>query len=348
MIKYFSIVLSLLFVNNSFAQEMITKVDSIIKMNSNLNPKIGISVGFIIKNEEHFFNYGNLNKTDSLKINENSIFEIGSITKLFTAHLIAQQVESGKIDLDNVIDDYLPSFFILNKEIQNKIKVSDLASHQSGLPDFDFKQLMKVNPKQPLNEVTKKMVDSILTNTSELKSYGSYQYSNISYVLLGYILENIVKDNYENIILNNILTTCNMDKTKMSVYTGNNITVGHNALGESQDLFNWNSVIAPAGLLKSNSTDMLKFIQLLLLTNNQVIKTNLERTYFKNTFIELGLGLNIVRENGNVVFAKTGDTLGQSCVLAYNPEKKWGIIILTNQANRTAREIFNQIFELLK
>ena len=44
-----------------------------------------------------------------------------------------------------------------------KIKVSDLASHQSGLPDFDFKQLMKVNPKQPLNEVTKQMVDSILS-----------------------------------------------------------------------------------------------------------------------------------------------------------------------------------------
>ena len=76
MIKYFSIVLSLLFVNNSFAQEMITKVDSIIKMHSNLNPKTGISVGFIINNEEHFFNYGNLNKTDSVKINENSIFEM--------------------------------------------------------------------------------------------------------------------------------------------------------------------------------------------------------------------------------------------------------------------------------
>lgn len=327
---------------------MITKIDSIIKVNSNLNPKVGISVGFISNNEEHFFNYGNLNRTDSAKISENSIFEIGSITKLFTAYLIAQQVELGKINLDNVIDGYLPSFFKLNKDIQNQIKVSDLASHQSGLPDFDFKQLMEVNPKQPLNEVTKKMVDSILTNTSKLNSYGSYQYSNISYVLLGYILENIVKDNYENIIKNNILTTYNMSKTKTSDYVDNDITAGYNAQGELQDFFNWNSVIAPAGLLKSNSIDMLKFIRLLLMPNNQAINSQLERTYFMNTFIELGLGSNVVREDGNIIFVKTGDTLGQSCVLAYNPEKKWGIIILTNQANSNARQVFNQIFETLK
>ncbi|WP_382382247.1 serine hydrolase domain-containing protein [Formosa undariae] len=326
---------------------MITKIDSIIKVNSNLNQKIGISVGFIKNNEEHFFNYGNLNRTDSTKISQNSIFEIGSITKLFTAHLIARQVELGKIDLDNTIDDYLPPFFELNTGLQNKIKVSDLASHQSGLPDFNFQELMEVNPKQPLNEVTKEMVDSVLMNTSNLKSYGSYQYSNISYVLLGYILENIVQDNYENIIKNNILIPLNMSKTKTLDYAGNEVTMGYNAQGELQDFFNWNSVIAPAGLLKSNATDMLKFIRLLLKPNNQAINNQLESTYFKNTFIELGLGLNILRENDTVVFAKTGDTLGQSCVLAYNPEKEWGIIILTNQANRTANEIFNQIFDIL-
>lgn len=348
MIKYILITLSISFVNTCFTQEVINQIDSIIKVNAILNPKVGISVGFIQNSEDHLFNYGNISYNDSTKVTEGSIFEIGSITKLFTAHLIAQQVEFGKIELDDTIDGYLPSFFMLNENIQNTIKISDLASHQSGLPDLDFKQLIKVNPNQPLDEVTKEKVDSILINTSELETYGSYQYSNISYALLGYILENIVQDSYENIVKNSILSSCDMSNTKTSNFKNNEIIMGYNSEGKEQAAFNWNSVIAPAGLLKSNTTDMLKFIRLLLMPNSQGIKVRLESVYFKNTFIELGLGLNIVREDGNVIFAKTGDTLGQSCVLAYNPEKKWGIIILTNQANSTAREIFNQIFEILK
>jgi len=114
-----------------------------------------------------------------------------------------------------------------------------------------------------------------------------------------------------------------MRNTLTSVIEGRNQTTGYNAKNEKRDFFNWNSVIAPAGLIKSNTKDMLKFVIELLNYENKPINTKLESTYFKNTFIEYGLGINILTENGKVVFFKTGDTLGQSSVLAYNPEERW-------------------------
>ncbi len=108
MIKYILTALSLLFINTCFSQEVITKIDSIIKVNAHLYPKVGISVGFIQNSKEHFFNYGNVSHTDNTKVTEGSIFEIGSITKLFTAYLIAKQVELVKFKLDDKIDWYLP------------------------------------------------------------------------------------------------------------------------------------------------------------------------------------------------------------------------------------------------
>lgn len=347
MMKHTTTLLFLLFVHCCFAQDAVKKIDSIMKATSALHPRIGMSVGFISNGKEYNLNYGYTNRTDKVETDISSIYEIGSITKLFTAYLIAQQVELGTLDLDHPIDEYLPSDFKLNPGIAGKIKASDLASHQSGLPDFDFKKLMVTNPEQPLDQVTQEMVSSILSSTSELASQGNYQYSNISYALLGCMLETVTSSKYEDLIKNRILAPFSMPSTLTSNYKTPGMTTGYSAKGEQKAFFNWNSVIAPAGLVKSNSADMLAFIKQLLEPENEAINALLEHTYFKNTFIELGLGLNIIRENGTVIFAKTGDTLGQSSVLAYNPEENWGIVILTNQATGTARQAFEQILEVL-
>lgn len=342
-------ILFVFFINTTTAQQILNHIESIIENIHTSNPEIGISVGLVLKGDQHFFSYGNINRKDSLKINNETIFEIGSVTKLITSYLISQQVELGKIDLDDYIDDHFPSHIKLNSAIKNKIKISDLASHQSGLPDFDIQYLLTNNPENPFDEVTKKMVDSILINTSDLSTQGTYKYSNISYILLGYILENTYKDSYQNILWKNLLVPLKMNTTLTSEFDGNkNQTIGYNANNEPKNLFNWNSIFAPAGLIKSNSSDMLKFVIELLNQENEKINTRIENTYFKNTYIELGLGLNILRDHKNIVYAKSGDSLGQSCVLGYNPDKKWGVIILTNQANSVARQLFSEITEILK
>ena len=132
----FSLLAVLLFISSfSFGQKFSTKIDSIIQDNYKKNPNVGISVGFISNNEEYYTAYGNLNAESQAKIDKNSLFEIASITKILTSNLIAQAVIDHKIKLDDYIDGYLPKEYVLNQNLKNKIRVSDLASHQSGLPD---------------------------------------------------------------------------------------------------------------------------------------------------------------------------------------------------------------------
>ncbi|MDW5289783.1 hypothetical protein [Formosa sp. PL04] len=64
---------------------------------------------------------------------------------------MAQAIHSKLIEIDAFIDDYLPEDYILSKDIAGKIKISDLGSHPSGLPDLDIQKLIALNPKQPLD-----------------------------------------------------------------------------------------------------------------------------------------------------------------------------------------------------
>ncbi len=150
----------------AFGQSRANKIDSISKAIHRKNPKVAISIGFIDNGKEYFFNYGKVSRESDFEVDENTIYEIGSVTKLLTANLLAQAQDEGKLKIDDFIDNYLPSEYILSKEIK-ELKISDLASHQSGLPDFDFKKLMELNPKQPL-DITKETIHSIINDSTSL------------------------------------------------------------------------------------------------------------------------------------------------------------------------------------
>ncbi len=184
----------------SFGQNISKKIDSIINNNYQKNPDVGVSVGFIHNNEEFYTAYGKMNKESKIDINKNSVFEIASITKLLTSNLIAQAVIDKKIKLDDYIDSYLPKVYVLQENLTNKIKISDLASHQSGLKDLDFRALIELDSQQPMNGVTQKTLSDIINNSNELIDYGRYRYSTISHIILGQILENIYGMSYDEII----------------------------------------------------------------------------------------------------------------------------------------------------
>lgn len=339
---------ALLLVNTfSFGQDITRKIDSIIKDNYQKNPNVGISVGFISNNKEYYTAYGNLNEESQIKIDKNSIFEIASITKILTSNLIAQAVIDNKIKTADYIDSYLPKEYILNENLRNKIKISDLASHQSGLPDIDFGKLIELNPQQPVSSVTEKTLTALINNCSELKDYGKYRYSTIGYTLLGQILEKVYNKSYDEIIREKIITPLKMTNTLTKDFNVKNRTVGHNPEGGIQEFFNWN-VTAPAGLVKSNASDMITFIKSVLNKETQIGKPAMvtEKIFYKDEKREMGLGLNISTDEKNTIYLKSGDSMGQSSIICYNRIKNWGIIILLNQRNSKMRQdLLNVIYD---
>jgi CubicO group peptidase (beta-lactamase class C family) len=331
----------------SFGQNFSRKIDSIIKDNYKKNPNVGISVGFISNNEEYYTAYGNLNTESQIKIDKNSIFEIASITKILTTNLIAQAVIDNKIKTGDYIDSFLPKEYILHENLRNKIKISDLASHQSGLPDIDFGKLIELNPQQPVSSVTQETLTALINNCSELKDYGKYRYSTIGFTLLGQILEKVYNKSYDEIIREKIITPLKMTHTLTKDFNVKNRTVGHNPEGGIQEFFNWN-VTASAGLVKSNASDMAKFLKALLNKETAVGKASIitEKIFYKDEKREMGLGTNIMTDEKNTIYLKSGDSMGQSSIICYNRTKNWGIIILLNQRNSKMRhDLLNKIYD---
>lgn len=335
----------------TFAQNISQRIDSLIKDNYQKNPDISVSVGYIKNNEAFFTAYGKLSKESQIDVDKNSIFELASITKILTSNLIAQAAIENKIKLDDYIDNYLPEQYVLDKNLKNKIKISDVASHQSGLPDIDFGKLIEMNPQQPVSSVTEKTLTDIINTCTELKDYGKYRYSTIGYTLLGQILEKVYGKNYDEIIREKILVPLKMTQTLTKDFNVKNRTMGYNPNGGAQELFEWN-VTAPAGLVKSNATDMITYLKAVLNKETKVGIASIitEKIIYKDEKREMGLGLNIVTDDKNTIYMKSGDSMGQCSILCYNRVQNWGIILLLNQRNPKMRQdLLDKIYtEILK
>lgn len=339
----------LLICNFSFGQDTFKKIDSIIKDNQQNNPNVGISVGFIQNDEKQYTAYGKLSKESQVDINEKSLFEIASITKILTSNLIAQAVLEHKIKLDDYIDNYLPKGYVLHENLKNKIKISDLASHQSGLPDIDFGKLIELNPQQPVSNVTENSLTTIVNNCTQLIDYGKYRYSTIGYTLLGQILETVYNKSYDEIIAAKIIAPLKLKTTFTKDFNVKNRTVGHNPEGGTQEFFNWN-VTAPAGLVKSNAFDMIIYLKAVLNKETKIGKAAIltEKIFYKDEKREMGLGLNISTDDGDTIYLKSGDSMGESSIICYNRTKNWGIIILLNQRNSKLRQdMLNNIYDTI-
>ncbi len=339
---------ALLFISHfSFGQNFSKRIDSIIKNSYQKNPNLGISVGFIKDNETYFTAYGKLNAQSEMKIDQNSLFEIASITKILTSNLIAQAVMEHKIKLDDYIDGFLPKGYVLHQNLKHKIKISDLASHQSGLPDIDFGKLIELNPQQPVSSVTEETLTTIINNCTELIDYGKYRYSTIGYTLLGQILEKVYGKSYDEIIRAKMIVPLGMKHTLTKDFDVKNRTVAHNPEGGIQEFFKWN-ITASAGLVKSTTADMVKFLKAVLNKETVVGKAAIitEKVFYKDAKREMGLGTNIVKDDQNTLYLKTGDSMGQSSIICYNRAKNWGIIILLDQRNSKMRQsLLNEITE---
>ena len=342
-----SVIILLISSQLAFGQSREKKIDSICQAIHNKNPEVAISIGFIDNEKEYFFNYGKISREIKSKPDENTIYEIGSITKLFTANLMVQAQEEGKLKVDDFIDNYLPNEYVLSEKIKGKLKISDLASHQSGLPDFDFGKLIELNPKQPL-DISKNAIFSIINDSTDLSDYGNYRYSNISYVLMGIMLENIYSKSFDKLVKEKILIPSKMNNTLTTDFNVKNKVIGHDINGVQQDYFVWNSLFAPAGLLKSNTSDMSKLLKILLINKGEIGKATsiTEQTFYKNTQMEIGFGQEMERNGNDTFFYKAGDTFSCSSIFAYDKESNWGIVIMINHKNSDLiRELINTIYK---
>ena len=321
-----------------------------------------------------FYSYGNLSNVNPITVNKDTIFAIGSITKVFTTILLADMVNRGLVNLDDPIQQYLPTRVKVPTYNGQKITLENLATHTSGLPEFPGNHCVS-----NFNGIDNDNDDSIqarlffiecdknytfdqlyqdLSNTTLTSKPGSiFKYSTFGISLLGHILALKSDISYDRLLEERILNVLGMNSTSivLSDAQKSRLAIGH-LNGQELPFWNTSRPIAPAGGLHSSVADMLKFasanLGLIDTKINNAMKeshiivhdSRLGKAFSNNYTAYVSLGWIIATDLGTQIVEHNGETAdGYNSFIALNTSKEKGIVIIAS-ASSIDIDIANIVF----
>ncbi|WP_452224778.1 serine hydrolase [Lacinutrix chionoecetis] len=335
--KKFLLFISLLTVSiATYAQQhkISNEVKEYIQSRVDNQMNAGIVVGYIEGDDVAYYSFGKTALNKGTAVNEETVFEIGSISKTFTTTLLALKVNSGEMSLDDPISKYLPKGVKTPTRNGKEITLKNLATHTSGLPKLPD-NLLQTDPKNPYVDYTYEQLYSFISNYELTVDIGSVtEYSNVGMGLLGHILELQSGKTYEQLVIENIANPLKMDDTRL-VFTEamkQRLAKGHDGLSETP---NWDIItLGGAGGIRSTVSDMVKYVQANINSDNVDSKLHnamalAHKSAYKNPDQRAEMALGWFIEGGKFLM-HNGATGGYSAMIALDKEAKKGVVVLTN------------------
>lgn len=324
------------------------------------NLGIGIVVGVIDAKGRRIIAYGSLAKDDKRPLNGDTIFEIGSITKVFTGLALMDMVQKGEVSLTDPVSKYLPPAVKMPERNGKKITLHDLATQSSGLPvgepsNADRSNLYAGYSKEQFYE--------FLSGYQLTRDPGSLlEYSNIGVSLLGHALSLRDGKDYDGMVRARILEPLGMNDTgitlspEMKARLAPGHGFNHNPVPNLD--FSIREVMAGGGGLKSSVNDLLTF----LAANLGYTKTPLAQAMAAQLSIRRSTepslpGMQIAyvwllqTKNGNSIIWHNGSSPGYRAYIGFDPKSRAGVVVLSNCFSRTltddiGRNLLDQSYPL--
>jgi CubicO group peptidase (beta-lactamase class C family) len=297
---------------------------------------VGIVVGLIDSNGRRTVSYGKFDMGDSRAVNGDTIFEIGSVTKVFTSLLLTDMVQRGEVALTDPVAKYLPTGAKMPERNGRQITLEDLATHTSSLPRLPS-NLSPKDPTNPYADYSVQQLYQFLSGYQLTRDIGSqYEYSNLGGGLLGHVLARRAGVDYEKLVRSRICEPLAMKNTEISV-SGDlktRFAVGHDATMKSAAYWDL-PTLAGAGALRSTANDMLTFVA----ANLGYVKSPLAPamaamlTVRRPTGIsglEIGLGWHILTRDSHEIVWHNGGTGGFRSFIAFERKTGTGVVVLSN------------------
>jgi len=272
---------------------------------------------------------------------EQSVFEIGSITKVFTGILLADMVAKGEVALDDPVAKYLPEDKVTMPTRGGRaITLLDLSTHRSGLPRMPD-NFSPADPANPYADYSVEMLYEFLSSHELRRDIDALgEYSNLSVGLLGHALSLAAGSSYEDLVRERILEPLGMSSTGITLTDEMRhwLVRGHDMVGNAAA--NWDfAALAGAGALRSNLRDMLTFIA----ANTGPAGTPLEEAMRVthesranlNGNVDIGLNWIILSIGRDQVVWHNGGTGGYHAFAGFDPVRGVGAVVLTNSTHDT-------------
>lgn len=353
---YFFSIIGLFLYSNLFSQQIqIDSLDLLIHQVIKDYEIPGLSIG-IVRNDSVIFSkgYGNLEISKERKVDENTIFGIGSISKSFTALTLGILVDEGEIDWDDKVKEYLPYFELYAPYVTDNFTIRDLLTHRSGLKDVSGGTLW-YHSDYSREEIIKRL--KYLEPESSYREKPAYQ--NVMYVVASEIVKTVSGMSWDNFVKTRVFDKLKMDNTTSQSAereSNSNLAQPHiwNEDYEKVAIEQENGDnLAPGGFIYSSSRDMSNYMRLLLnngtIGNDTIVSPKIINEIFKpqiiypftgapfnNEFTSYGFGWWLTPKNGHKIIEHSGGIDGMSANLVMIKDLNLGFVILTNEAEEPA------------
>jgi CubicO group peptidase (beta-lactamase class C family) len=294
----------------------------------------GMVIGMIAPNEKVIVGYGKLNEDGDRAPDASSLFEIGSISKVFIGTLLADAVRRGEVHPDDPASLYLPATVKLPQWDGVPITLLDLATHTSGLPrELSGRPTQDLTPGAWVQAMYEFLSNCELTHKPGTK----YVYSNIGMTLLAHILARRTGIPYERLLAERVLQPLGMMRTGFEPARNllPHLATGHNSVLHPVDTYEYSMLdhVYVGGMI-SSAEDMLKFASAVMGLEPSTLLPAFQDAVQPQRFAWSGkTGLAWLIEQGTYpIVHHSGQTSGMHAYLGFDPQRKIGVVVLANAA----------------
>ena len=297
-----------------------------------------------------------LNRATGVAVTTDSLFQVGSITKPWTATMIMQLIEEGRLSLGSTVAQALPGLRLGTGDVADRVTVAHLLTHTSGIDGDIFTDTGRGD------DCVQRYAGLLDRAASVFSPGGAYSYSNSGYVLAGRIIEVLDGRTWDESLRERLCGPLELNQTVTLPEEAilHRAAVGHYADGGVVRTWALPRSIGPAGLITAAPHDLLTFARFHLdggvapngkrLLSEAVVALMQQPQAaipgFGTAAGAVGFGWRLSRWDGRVVIGHDGDTIGQSAYLRVDPEARVTACLLTNSAETATlyRQVFGEVF----
>ncbi|MGK6351147.1 serine hydrolase domain-containing protein [Parapedobacter sp. DT-150] len=324
--------------SNTSASTLDAYIDSLALAYSRKEHTHALAIGIINAGKTSSYYYGETEQGNKRLPDENTLFETGSITKTFTATLLAYLAQTQQLSIDDTITKYLPDSVAANPDLQ-RITLKQLASHTSGLPRMpaNISATSASHPTNPYEGYTQDHLYAYLKSyKADVPPDSIYQYSNLGFGLLGDILSTVSGKPYNELVQEIICRPLGLkNTTEQPSPDSQYVAKVYNSKGEETLLWTFGAFTAH-GSLKSTVPDLLNYAK----AHFKMPESDLEHalaltrqfTFFHPPDTDIGLAWHMNLVGDELMYWHNGGTFGSSSYIAFTPDKKIALVVLSNTA----------------
>lgn len=267
-----------------------------------------------------------------------TVFEIGSMTKVFTGLLLADMVARGEVSLDDPAERYLPEGAHMPRRDGRQITLRDLATHSSGLPRLPS-NLAPADPANPYADYTEARLLEFLGSYQLTRDIGvQFEYSNLGMGLLGYLLARRAGTDYATLVRQRITGPLGMRDTTIALSDDQraHFAQGHDA--ELRPVGGWDfDTLAGAGAIRSTAADMLIFLDAFIAPGDSPLAPAMRAMLAESRpgpspNARIGLAWMMLDLGAGRLAFHDGGTGGFRTAMGWDPARHRGVVVLTNAA----------------